>query len=100
MGKPDADTLVFSTVEGNPVPPNNLSRDWARFMRFKKLPPVSFHGLRHSHVSALIAKGVDVLTVSRRIGHASPVVTLRVYAHMFEQTDSAAADAIESVLSA
>ena len=49
-------------------------------------------------MSALIARGVDVLTISRRIGHASPVVTLRTYAHMFQQTDIVAATAIEAAL--
>lgn len=100
QGKPDASTLVFSNIDGDPLPPNNLSRDWRRFVQSRKLPPVSFHGLRHSHVSALIAKGVDVLTISRRIGHASPVVTLRTYAHMFQQTDTVAASAIEAALKA
>jgi integrase len=98
QGKPDADALVFSGIDGSPMPPNNLSRDWRRFVKARKLPNVSFHGLRHSHVSALIASGVDVLTISRRIGHASPVVTLRTYAHMFQQTDTAAANAIEAAL--
>ena len=63
-----------------------------------KLPRISFHGLRHSHVSALIAGGVDALTVSRRIGHASSVVTMKVYAHLFSGTDKAAAKAIEAAL--
>jgi integrase len=64
----------------------------------RKLPQISFHGLRHSHVSALIAGGIGVLTVSRRIGHASPVVTMKVYAHLFSETDKTAAKAIEAVL--
>jgi integrase len=51
-------------------------------------------------VSALVASGVDVLTISRRIGHASPVVTLRTYAHMFQQTDTVAATAIEAAMRA
>jgi integrase len=46
----------------------------------------------------LIAGGVDVLTVSRRIGHASPVVTMKVYAHLFSETDKTAAKAIEAAL--
>jgi integrase len=46
----------------------------------------------------LIAGGVDALTVSRRIGHASPVVTMKVYAHLFSGTDKAAAKAIEVAL--
>jgi integrase len=97
-GKPDAGTLVFSGIDGGMIPPNNLSRDWRRFVKARQLPKVSFHGLRHSHVSALIASGVDVLTISRRIGHASAVVTLRTYAHMFQQTDAGAASAIEAAL--
>jgi integrase len=97
-GKPEPGALVFCDHNGGPIPPNNLSRDWRRFVLARKLPPISFHGLRHSHVSALIAKGVDVLTVSRRIGHASPVVTMGVYAHLFSQTDEIAANAIEAVL--
>src|SRR5262249_19885803 len=71
LGRPEEGTLVFSTIAGDPIRPNNLSRDWRRFVRARKLPDVSFHGLRHSHASALIASGVDPLTVSRRIGHAN-----------------------------
>ncbi len=98
QGKPEAGALVFSTHDGSPIPPNNLSRDWRRFVKARKLPAVSFHALRHSHASALIASGVDPLTVSRRIGHASPVVTLSIYAHLFEKTDAVAANAIEAAL--
>jgi integrase len=98
QGRPDSDTLVFSNIEGNPIPPVNFSRDWARFVKARKLPTVSFHALRHTHVSALIARGVDVLTISRRIGHANAAITLRVYGHMFEQNDGAAVNAIEAAL--
>jgi len=98
QGKPEPDALVFSGFNDNPIPPNNLSRDWRRFELAHKLPRISFHGLRHSHVSALIAGGVDALTVSRRIGHASPVVTMKVYAHLCSGTDKAAAKAIEAAL--
>jgi integrase len=98
LGKPDAETLVFSTIEGDPINPNGLSREWGAFVRKHKLPKVSFHGLRHSHVSALIAGKVDPLTISRRIGHARVSITMNTYAHLFEQTDTAASDAIEAVL--
>jgi hypothetical protein len=46
----------------------------------------------------LIASGLDVLTVSRRLGHGSPVITLNTYAHLFAKTDTAAAAAIDKVL--
>ena len=92
------ETLVFRTLEGDPIPANNLSRDWARFIKAHKLPAVSFHARRHSHISALIAEGVDVLTISRRIGHASPVVTIGIDGHLFSETDSTAAKVIEAAL--
>jgi integrase len=63
----------------------------------RKLPRVSFHALRHSHASALIASGIDVPAVSRRIGHAN-ATTLRIYAHAFKKTDTEASDAIEAAL--
>jgi integrase len=40
----------------------------------------------------------DVVTITRRLGHASPTVTLAVYAHLFRMDDSKAADAINTAL--
>ena len=98
QGRPGPTALVFSTVEGSPMSPDNLSRDWRRVTAARKLPPVKFHALRHTHASALIASGLDVLTISRRLGHASPVVTLAIYGHLFGDTDRKAASAIEVAL--
>lgn len=98
QGKPSDSTLVFSAHDGSPTPPNNLSRDWRRFVRARNLPPISFHSLRHSHVSLLIASKLDPLTVARRVGHASPTTTMRVYAHLWKDSDDLAANAIEAAL--
>jgi integrase len=98
LGKLSDDALVFTTPDGGPMPPNNLSRDWARFIKARRLPPVSFHSLRHSHVSMLISSKLDPLIVARRVGHASPTTTMKVYAHMWRQTDVVAADAAEAAL--
>jgi integrase len=97
QGKLEPGTLVFSTIDGDPVPPNNLSRDWRRFVKAHKLPEISFHGLRHSHVSALIGK-LDPLSISRRVGHAKVSTTMDLYGHLFAQTDAVAANAIEAAL--
>ena len=72
QGKPEPNALVFSTTEGEPLSPDNLSRDWRRVVAAMNLPSVKFHALRHSHASALIASGLDVLTVSRRLGPWEP----------------------------
>src|SRR5262249_53555945 len=70
MSSIKCDTLVFSGIEGGPLNPHAVSRAWRRVCDAKNLPRVSFHALRHTHVSVLINAGVDVLTISRRIGHS------------------------------
>ncbi len=101
LGRPGDDDLVFARSDASPHPPDNLSRDWRRTVLSLKLPCVSFHGLRHSHVSALIAAELDVVTISRRIGHANPAVTLAVYAHVFAGASKDAAPmAIEAAMGA
>jgi integrase len=98
LGKLNNDALVFTTPDGAPMPPNNLSRDWARFIKARRLPSISFHSLRHSHVSMLISSKLDPLIVARRVGHASATTTMRTYAHMWRKTDDAAANAAEAAL--
>jgi integrase len=90
-----AEELVFARPDGAPLSPDNLSRDWKRANL-----GVSFHALRHTHASALIAAGVDVATVSRRLGHANVATTLRVYTHVFDKvrSDDQSRDAIARVL--
>ena len=48
--------------------------------------------------SQLIVAKVDVVTISKRLGHANPSVTLEFYSHLFVQSDAAAADAINVAL--
>jgi integrase len=62
------------------------------------IPEVTFHALRHTHASQLIASGIDIVTISKRLGHTKPSVTLAIYAHMFTTDDSKAAAAINAAL--
>jgi integrase len=47
----------------------------------------------------LIAAGIDVVTVSKRLGHASPALTLNTYSHLFRNKDDQAAAVIDAALS-
>ena len=95
LGQGGQPSLVFSTVEGEMLSPDNLSRDWRRACAARKLPRVSFHALRHTHASTLIRASVDILTVGRRLGHSRASTTLDKYGHLVEGADAAAAEAIE-----
>lgn len=52
------------------------------------LKNVSFHGLRHTHASILISKGVDIAYVSERLGHSSVVITQKTYFHLLSEKRS------------
>jgi integrase len=98
LGKAGPDDLAFARPDATPWPPDSLTADWARTVRMLKLPKVTLHALRHTHVSQLLSAGLDVVTVSRRIGHSNPTVTLGVYAHLFGNTDDRASAAVETAL--
>ena len=99
LGRPAPADPVFPLLpEFDLYHPDKLSRDWGNVVRDRKMPRIMFHALRHSHASALIAAGLDVVTVSRRLGHGSPAITLGVYAHAFGATDRTAAQAIDAVM--
>jgi len=97
LGRIPDDGLVLATWNGEARTPNALSKDWSEMMRKLGLS-VSLHSLRHTHASQLIAAGMDVVSVSRRLGHASPTITLGVYAHLFSNTDDRAADIVAAAL--
>jgi integrase len=97
-GKLAADALVFPNLDGGPQAPSDVSRAWGLVADGLGLPEITLHGLRHTHASQLIDAGVDIVTISKRLGHASPDVTLRVYAHLFRRDDDKAAAAINAAL--
>ena len=98
LGKAAPDDLVFVRSDMTAWPPDSMTTAWSKTIARLKLPKVSLHAMRHTHVSQLIAAGLDVVTVSRRIGHSNPTVTLAVYAHLFGNADERAATAVEFAL--
>lgn len=51
---------------------------------------LTLHSFRHGYASLLISAGLNVVYVSRQLGHANPSITLTVYAHLYAQADHAA----------
>jgi integrase len=96
LGRATPDDPIFAMADGSPLKPNTLSRNWLRSTGAVGRP-INLHSLRHHHASNLIAAGLDVLTVSRRLGHGSPTITLSVYGHLYPRADDRAAQAIEAM---
>jgi integrase len=59
---------------------------------------VRLQDLRHFTATQLVGAGVDVRTVAGRLGHTDPSLTLRVYSHVIEERDRAAASILGNVL--
>jgi integrase len=89
-GHAGASNVVFSTSEGKPLSQANAGRALRTAGDKAGLNPeggdrVSWHDLRHTAISRLIAAGLDVVEVQRQAGHARPSITLDIYSHEFEK---------------
>ena len=82
------DSLVFPTATGRPHSHGNiLARGLYPALDRAGLPRTSFHSLRHTHASLWIKDGGDVISLSKRLGHATPQVTMSVYADEIEEAN-------------
>ncbi len=91
--------LVFCYPVNRPLDPDTISHNFTRLIRRAGLPRLTFHGMRHTHASLLIASGVNIKTVSARLGHASTSFTLDVYGHVLPGNQVAAEKFDQVVLS-
>lgn len=91
---------VFTGVFGGPVQLDNFrNRAFKRMVAKAGLPDtITFHSLRHTHATQLLAAGVDAKTVSKRLGHSSVAFTLQTYVHVVEEVERGAADTMGAIL--
>jgi integrase len=82
--------LVFCTDTGGMVDPSNVLRNLRLIIAKANreagddadmLPGFDVHDLRHTHATHLLIEGWPIPTVSRRLGHANPGITMRIYVH-------------------
>ncbi|MGH9090203.1 MAG: tyrosine-type recombinase/integrase [Acidimicrobiales bacterium] len=76
------DGWLFSDELGVPYYPDSLSEWFARDTQAHGLPRIRLHDCRHTAATLMLASAVPVKVVSEMLGHASPAVTLAVYAHV------------------
>ena len=91
------DYLVLNGA-GEPWHPNVLSADLASFVEARRLPPITFHGLRHTFASMANSARVPMYQISRAMGHSSPNITQRIYTHLFDQTHGEVLAAVADVV--
>ncbi len=60
--------------------------------------PIKIHGLRHTHASVMIFKGVNLLAISKHLSHKSLNVTMSTYAHAIKELQEQENEKFKSVM--
>ena len=89
---------IFTSWNGKPMHPDSLTAWFKKFIIKYNLPSVSIHSLRHTNASLLIANGVNITTVSKRLGHATTATTTKIYAHAIKSADETASNTLQNIL--
>lgn len=90
--------FVICTETGSKQDPRNVLRALKRLITTSGVTKIRFHDFRHTHATILISSGVDVVKVSKRLGHANAKITLETYAHLVPNEDNDLADIFEKAL--
>ena len=93
-----ADYVFCRFDTGKAFTPNTVNAALRRFCARHGLRHIHPHMFRHTAASILISSGVDVLTVSKMLGHATTTTTLDIYGHVILEAESRAADCITEKL--
>jgi integrase len=90
--------LVFSHGDGSAFDPDSVTKAFDRLIKSAGVRRITFHGLRHTHISHQLMDGVHIKIVSERAGHASISTTLTVYAAFIPNMQADAAAGVDAWL--
>lgn len=79
------DWFIFGNIY--PLARSTVSRYLDRGIKDSGVKRITIHSFRHSHASNLISNGVNIVAVSKRLGHSDVNMTLKVYTHLMPKND-------------
>lgn len=89
--------VVCLSVHNKYVSNGSLKCTFIRFCKKNNIEYKGFHALRHTHATALLLAGIDMKTISKRLGHRDIQITMDVYSHVLEEMDTKASEKIEEL---
>ena len=78
-----------------PLSRTSIERVKNAAVKMSGVKKIRLHDFRHSHASILIGEGVDIVAVSKRLGHSNVSMTLKVYTHLLDKNDDKLVDFVE-----
>jgi integrase len=91
--------VVFANEVGGHLVDACVRRDvFAPLLKQAELPHMCPHDLRHTAATLLLEDGVNILTVSKMLGHSSVAFTLQLYGHVTAYMEQSASQAMERIL--
>lgn len=80
--------FVFYNVKEGLISNNAVNKKLKELLRQLKIDtPLTIHGLRHTHASVLIYKGINIMAVSKHLGHKNLAVTMETYSHAIKELE-------------
>lgn len=73
---------IFHKANGTMLSRQCIASSFKRMCKKAKVSYHSFHSLRHTHASILLANGVHPKIVQERLGHAKISTTMDTYSHL------------------
>lgn len=71
-----------------PLPNTTIDRARESYIKLAGVKRISSHCFRHSHATYLLSNGVDIKSVSERLGHKDVEETLNTYVHVLPSNRS------------
>lgn len=90
--------LVFAREDGSPIPPSDVTDRFHALSDEAGLRRIRLHDLRHGQASLMLAAGVPIAVVSKRLGHSSIALTADTYSHLLGGVGAQAAEAAASLV--
>ena len=90
--------FLFVKENGEPMIPDGITAWLSEFSKRHDLPHINPHAFRHTMASILINSGKDVVSVSKRLGHAKVSTTTDIYSHIIMEADEQASECLADVM--
>lgn len=74
-----------------------ISNKNIQYAKEANLPPIRIHDFRHTHATLLVNSGINIMEISRRLGHADVNITWRVYSHLYPCEEDKAIKVLEQI---